>query len=347
MSGFENNIINALNALIRAAIHSPNFITGVSGWTINKDGSAEFNNLTLRGTFQGTNWVINSSGLFMYDPTETLGNLVVSITANAVTGPLGESVLAGITIGKAANAQVNIKATAAGFGVLDFPLNNATFPGLALINATVRPGPPTYGQLSLFGPSASSSGFTDLISEAWNSVNASGTSFANKTTGIFDSTATYREYTYLDASGFAIRACSQITAVDPTTAITGSTPAIPESWKDLRPLSNSFIGTVAGSPPPQYRKCADGDIQIFGLIRTPPTTGNYNGTVWGTLAAGYRPNKTIRAFAANVADGAATPVMTITANGNLVFNYLPASLAQTDIFVNHRFPLDNTGIIQS
>ena len=60
MSGFENNIINALNALIRAAIHSPNYVPGATGWSINKDGSAEFNNLTIRGTFFGVNfeWTI-------------------------------------------------------------------------------------------------------------------------------------------------------------------------------------------------------------------------------------------------------------------------------------------------
>jgi hypothetical protein len=36
--------------LIRAAIHSPDFVAGVSGWTINRDGSAEFNDVVIRGT---------------------------------------------------------------------------------------------------------------------------------------------------------------------------------------------------------------------------------------------------------------------------------------------------------
>jgi hypothetical protein len=35
--------------LIRAAIRSPNYVTGVSGWTINADGSAEFNDVDVRG----------------------------------------------------------------------------------------------------------------------------------------------------------------------------------------------------------------------------------------------------------------------------------------------------------
>lgn len=38
--------------LIRSAIQSENYVAGVSGWTINKDGSAEFANLTARGSME-------------------------------------------------------------------------------------------------------------------------------------------------------------------------------------------------------------------------------------------------------------------------------------------------------
>jgi len=45
---FTNPLV-AGTTLIRDAIQSPNYIAGVSGWSINKDGSAEFNDLTVRG----------------------------------------------------------------------------------------------------------------------------------------------------------------------------------------------------------------------------------------------------------------------------------------------------------
>lgn len=48
--GFANPIIGGMAALIRQAIRSPNFVAGLSGWSINKDGSVEFNNGTFRGT---------------------------------------------------------------------------------------------------------------------------------------------------------------------------------------------------------------------------------------------------------------------------------------------------------
>ena len=83
--GFANSVIGGAAALIRAAIKSPNYVLGAAGWTINKDGSAEFNNLAIRGTFNGTDYVMNSSGLFIYTPTEAAGNLAESSASAAGT----------------------------------------------------------------------------------------------------------------------------------------------------------------------------------------------------------------------------------------------------------------------
>jgi hypothetical protein len=48
---FNNPVLGGGNTLIRTSIHSPDYVAGVSGWTINKDGSAEFNDVDIRGTF--------------------------------------------------------------------------------------------------------------------------------------------------------------------------------------------------------------------------------------------------------------------------------------------------------
>lgn len=47
MSGFANSLLGGASKLIRAAIRSPNYVPGVSGWSINKDGSAEFRDIQL------------------------------------------------------------------------------------------------------------------------------------------------------------------------------------------------------------------------------------------------------------------------------------------------------------
>ena len=286
------------------------------------------------------------NGLFFYSGTPALGNLVLSIAPVAGVDEFGNVYRAHIVAGLNTGAQTQIVATG-GFGQLIFPLNNATFPGLALINTSVRTGPPAYAQLSLFGPSASAAGLTNLISEAWNSANASGTSFANKTSGYFDSSATYKEFAFMDASGFAIRVCSELTASDPANVVTAANAGKPEIWHDMRPLSNSFVGTISGEYPPQFRKCADGDVQLIGKVKTPPTSGNYNSVPFATLPTAYRPNHQFQSSLAGVPDGAATPALSINTNGTLMFNFLPNPLAQTTIMFNCRYPLDNTGMIQS
>jgi hypothetical protein len=45
---FRDPIVGG-NTLIRDAIKSPNYVAGVSGWSINRDGTAEFNSVTVRG----------------------------------------------------------------------------------------------------------------------------------------------------------------------------------------------------------------------------------------------------------------------------------------------------------
>lgn len=101
MAGFENPIVGGI-ALRIPAIRSPNYVAGSTGWTINIDGSVEFNNGTFRGTvtagtFQGTNFVINSSGAFFYSGTPAAGNLVASITPASGTDSFLNPYLTGLT----------------------------------------------------------------------------------------------------------------------------------------------------------------------------------------------------------------------------------------------------------
>lgn len=95
-------------ALRRPAIESPNFVTGVSGWAINQDGSAEFNNLSFRGTFNGTNFIINSTGAYFYSGTPAAGNLIGTegLTAAGSDG-FGNAVLPG-TVNYGASGGVGL-----------------------------------------------------------------------------------------------------------------------------------------------------------------------------------------------------------------------------------------------
>lgn len=48
--GFANPVTNAIGTLVRTVLKSANYVAGSAGWRIAKDGSAEFNNATIRGS---------------------------------------------------------------------------------------------------------------------------------------------------------------------------------------------------------------------------------------------------------------------------------------------------------
>lgn len=50
MSGFSNPIVGGVGTLVRTFIKSFNYVAGVAGWIIQKNGHAEFNDITVRGT---------------------------------------------------------------------------------------------------------------------------------------------------------------------------------------------------------------------------------------------------------------------------------------------------------
>lgn len=71
MIGFQSSIL-AGTVLVRSAIQSPNYVTGVSGWAIFQDGTVEFNDGTFRGTLTANSIVNTSIG----DSTFTDGTIV-------------------------------------------------------------------------------------------------------------------------------------------------------------------------------------------------------------------------------------------------------------------------------
>ncbi len=87
---FENPVVGG-TALRIPAIQSPNFQSGSTGWIVRIDGSAEFNNIVIRGstTTQGL--------ILMYNGTPAAGNLIASIAPAAGTDAFGNSYFAGIT----------------------------------------------------------------------------------------------------------------------------------------------------------------------------------------------------------------------------------------------------------
>lgn len=88
---FKNPLFGASGAIAVSSIHSLLYQLGVSGWSLNKDGTAEFN--SLGGTFQ-----ITGSGIFFYIPNAGSGNLRMALTNADGTDPYGNAYKAGLFV---------------------------------------------------------------------------------------------------------------------------------------------------------------------------------------------------------------------------------------------------------
>jgi hypothetical protein len=82
---FANSIAGGNGSLVRTQLQSGNYVAGVSGWRIGKDGSAEFNNGTFRGSITagnpaGQHFVLNNPSTGdAIDVYDTLNRLVFKL----------------------------------------------------------------------------------------------------------------------------------------------------------------------------------------------------------------------------------------------------------------------------
>lgn len=83
---FSNPIASASGGLVFPSIHSPDYDPGVEGWTINRDGTAEFSDMVVRGVLTIEN---SGEGIFVYAGTPALGNLIASVASTNGTDPYG------------------------------------------------------------------------------------------------------------------------------------------------------------------------------------------------------------------------------------------------------------------
>lgn len=65
--GYSNPVVGAGGDLIRAAIRSLGYKLGLVGWTINQDGTAEFNNVTARGSITASELDVGPGNILIED----------------------------------------------------------------------------------------------------------------------------------------------------------------------------------------------------------------------------------------------------------------------------------------
>lgn len=92
MGGFSNYLVTKTGNLVRTFIQSPNFVHLVSGWSIFKDGSAEFSDILIRGG------VIEGAPGLYYDGEPMFGNLVASVSGTSGVDIYGNAYLRGLAV---------------------------------------------------------------------------------------------------------------------------------------------------------------------------------------------------------------------------------------------------------
>jgi len=107
--GFSNSVIGGQGALVRQQIMSPNFnlanpsASPTPSWAVLKNGLAYFFGLVLSGgTITGPDYIINSSGIFIYSGAPANGNLIGSWAGVAGTDAFGNAYPQGFNVTKGA-----------------------------------------------------------------------------------------------------------------------------------------------------------------------------------------------------------------------------------------------------
>ncbi len=269
------------------AIQSPNFVTGVSGWSINADGTAEFNGLVIHGSIvigSGTNNVIIFDfvrrAMFVYDNN---GHLTESIAPMSGTDSFGNDYKSGFT----SYFGTNILQSAQ----LDSGIMRLTNGSAANIGGTVQEtagnGPASnQPALDLYsGRNASQGARLRLIGDD------TGATAAPYFLSFHDNASTDIDWVHTGILKYG----------DP-----GTLDA--ETWHAL-PLATSWANQGAPFGNGSYRRMPDGTVRFTGAIAWTAAASNAPVQVCTALPAAYRPTNQKRCTVMEMPANTATPRM--------------------------------------
>lgn len=143
---FTNPIVGGGGGLIRDSIKSPDFQSGVSGWQIRRDGSAEFNDVTIRGTVESSNFADHGSAGTTGWRLAQAGDIQAErIVVNTVDGNGTPNI---VNLSDANSRQARMQKLAGTGGLIDGPLTTTTsYQDLAEIVYFANRGEQSYGWL--------------------------------------------------------------------------------------------------------------------------------------------------------------------------------------------------------
>lgn len=322
MGGFSNPIVGG-TALRIPAIQSPGFVAGSAGWIIRIDGSAEFNNLTIRGTFNGTDFILNSSGLFVYSGTPANGNLIGSIAPASGTDGFSNAYLQGIV-----------------------SYSGASFASLTTGNLFVGITADGFTTAGLVGLSGSDGVFASSPTSASN-TEAATWELVDGLTSVTPQSAA--GYPHLDVGAGSAGTTGWINGAWVRSTVSGGTSTA-QTWQNPSYNANwsgtTTFGTISGGLRTlQYRRDAEDNLWLNGcftaaagagsaVFQLPPNTG-YRPAVNGAFPVAFISSGGV----------AGNAWMYVSTAGNLNLNSQLGSAVTTGTayYVNGKVPLGNVG----
>lgn len=280
---FSNPILGG-TALVRAAIHSPNYVPGVAGWSINRDGTAEFANATIRGNLV----VVGSQGQIVINNQNTF-NLPTIFFYNADL-----SQYAFLNLGDSSPGNAYLGVNSGQYTDAAFPgktlrprLYFQPYPVLQTINETDSK---TVGSSIIMQATALLIRLFDVAANPLTTISLDTTSIVMKSTLAADGVRFKPATTFLDWTN----------ALGAWTALT-----FQNGWSNLgAPYGNA---QVIVEP--------TGVVRIGGVVNGGTKT---DGTVMTTLPAGARPQKDMIFPVGNGSGGTVTnPNIRIRTTGNI------------------------------
>lgn len=322
---FRNPILGAGGStLLRPAIQSPNYVPGATGWAVQRNGNAEFNQATIRNgeTVSGTD--------LHYSGTPAAGKLIASVADAAGTDAYGNPYLAGVCVYDPTHeifAQLQS-------GVLSFGTMTGTTP-----NTT------SAASLNV----DASSGVLDILSSI-DTVNG----FPNRallelvagTAGVTLPGTTEPYLNIQDPAQSSVVSLYLSGAIVKTTV--GGTPRtwqVPGTTPAPAYNANWAAGSVASTryAPLQYRLDAEDNLHICGAAHATAALAAGSYTLF-SLAAPYIPKKLFSGPAIQVssADAWKTAVrLNIDSTGAVGINTATAIAISDGFYVNAVVPLGN------
>lgn len=326
MNTFANPITGLNGVLIRKQIQSQGFVSGVSGWIIRQDGTAEFNSATFRGNVV----ITQSHDLLVYSTVApTLNKLTVAIAGSAGNDGLGNSWQQGLSIWDGNGVLIG------NWGTGGFELINNANAAQILIQATNsgNRSPRVY-----FKPNSTNSSVNGYI-EA-NSVSTIDVLLVVGPTAIVGTDSKASIVGMQLQSGSATDAAqgqlfwqdnvpnslSPLTWGGGGATLTGitrsvqpgtSNPALVETWHNLG-LTAGFQALAGfGVPRYQFEGINGGRCRLSGIVQL--VGAQTGGTVIATLPAGYRPISAKAIITASNLSGHTIAVETfqVQTNGNI------------------------------